>query len=251
MKKPQIAREFFNDLFFPTRGLDLSTAYSAPRKGTTTVGQNVRAFDQRADRMRGGSRAGLTKYVSSTVAGAFQIQDLALVPYIASASVGTGVVAKSTVYVVGAYIESAYTGTPFAAVLNGNALGTVTTSNAGWAWVGVDPTSSDYAALVTGNPATGNPTGTAFATAANVAAQVYGTTAAFFLAGANVFTLTRTTDPYLFAQFGSWANPPQNLTLAYCQLDWNGTTWKGNGVSSVTMQTLAWNWTSVTFNFNI
>lgn len=72
--------ETFADLGFPTKGIDLSTAFGLQRVGTTPVGKNVRTFEPTTDRSRGGSRPGLVKYIAAQLPnGAHLIQHLNLV----------------------------------------------------------------------------------------------------------------------------------------------------------------------------
>lgn len=66
------------DLSFPINGIDRTRGYSVQRKGTTPIGNNVRAFGPDGNRARGGSRPALAKYVSTRPGGAAAtIQDLA------------------------------------------------------------------------------------------------------------------------------------------------------------------------------
>src|SRR3954463_844347 len=44
--------------------------------GTTAAGVNVRAFEAQTQRVRGGSRPGLSRYIDATVAGTHLIQHL-------------------------------------------------------------------------------------------------------------------------------------------------------------------------------
>lgn len=72
MKNQQV--DAFQDLYFPTKGIDLSLAYNMQPVGTTETGVNVRAFDQPYQRARGGSREGITRYIAATVSGVNKIQ---------------------------------------------------------------------------------------------------------------------------------------------------------------------------------
>jgi len=87
-------REVLKDLHFPKAGIDLSLAFQeqpnrpAGPNGeyarTTPTGLNVRAFEPASNRVRGGSRTGLVRYINAQVSGiVFIVQDLNLV-------VGTG-----------------------------------------------------------------------------------------------------------------------------------------------------------------
>ncbi len=64
---------------FPVAGVDASCEYSRQPVDTTPVGQNVRAYDTLAERERGGSRSGLSKFIDELVNGASVIQHLAVV----------------------------------------------------------------------------------------------------------------------------------------------------------------------------
>lgn len=71
------ANEVFQDMSFPLRGLDLSSAYGLQRVGTTREGQNVRAQDLAEGRDRGGQRPGLAKFIAGQIpGGASQVQEL-------------------------------------------------------------------------------------------------------------------------------------------------------------------------------
>lgn len=73
---------FMNDQFlplkFPFRGVDDSVEHDTFRRtpDTTPVGQNVRAFDAEQDRMRGGSRSGIGRFIDEQVSGENAIQFL-------------------------------------------------------------------------------------------------------------------------------------------------------------------------------
>ncbi len=76
------------DLHFPLAGLDVSTAYdrqpNRPVAGgdyarTTPVAVNVRAYEPRTDRSRGGSRSGLSRYPPTVIHGGDPIQDITTV----------------------------------------------------------------------------------------------------------------------------------------------------------------------------
>lgn len=61
---------------FPVAGIDLSSEYGRQPPMTTPEASNVRGFDTLAERGRGGSRPGLTKFIDSTVNGVHVIQHL-------------------------------------------------------------------------------------------------------------------------------------------------------------------------------
>lgn len=67
------------ELYFPSLGLDLSGSYARQRLGTTPIGVNVRTFDPRLDRARGGSRAGLIAFADQIPEGDELIQHLNVV----------------------------------------------------------------------------------------------------------------------------------------------------------------------------
>lgn len=79
-------QEEYLDLHFPAAGVDLSSAFSnQPNRPVTPdgtyarscrVGQNVRGYESPGDRVRGGSREGLLKYVPSPVVAGWVVQDL-------------------------------------------------------------------------------------------------------------------------------------------------------------------------------
>ncbi len=64
---------------FPVAGVNASCEYSRQPVDTTPVGENVRAYDTLAERERGGSRSGLSKFIDELVNGASVIQHLAVV----------------------------------------------------------------------------------------------------------------------------------------------------------------------------
>ena len=67
------SRDSFYDLVFPSKGLNTSTAFGQQPTGTTPEGVNVRAYDY-LDRLRGGSRPGTSKYISTQVNAANAVQ---------------------------------------------------------------------------------------------------------------------------------------------------------------------------------
>lgn len=70
----------FVDPAFPVLGIDLSRPFAIQRDGTTFVGDNVRAFEPGTGRGRGGSRPGLSRFISQQVpAGAELLQLLTVV----------------------------------------------------------------------------------------------------------------------------------------------------------------------------
>lgn len=71
--------ETFQDLRFPTKGVDQSHGYGMQPMGTTILGTNVRAYDPRTGRLRGGSRPGLKIFVGAKLPTGGVIQNLAAV----------------------------------------------------------------------------------------------------------------------------------------------------------------------------
>lgn len=51
------------DITFPVQGTDVGDGFTQQRPDTTPRGVNVRSFDPSTDRMRGGSRPGIIRYV--------------------------------------------------------------------------------------------------------------------------------------------------------------------------------------------
>lgn len=74
-----MAGETDQGVMFPVAGVDVSTEFQRQPPQTTPVGQNVRAFDVLAERGRGGSRSGLSRFIDATVNGANLIQHLTVV----------------------------------------------------------------------------------------------------------------------------------------------------------------------------
>jgi len=67
------SRDSHYDVTFCVKGVNTSTAFGQQPAGTTPVGVNVRAFDY-LDRQRGGSRPGISKFISTRPNGANAIQ---------------------------------------------------------------------------------------------------------------------------------------------------------------------------------
>jgi hypothetical protein len=72
-------RERPNEITFPFRGVDLSLPHAEQQRDTTPVGQNVRAHEPATDRLRGGSRSGLSKYIALQPSGTNLIQHLNII----------------------------------------------------------------------------------------------------------------------------------------------------------------------------
>jgi hypothetical protein len=64
---PQQVKQQIVDQFFPISGVDVSVALESQTPDTTSVGTNVRAFEPVTQRARGGSRAGISRYINATV----------------------------------------------------------------------------------------------------------------------------------------------------------------------------------------
>ena len=64
------------ELPFPLGGINEGQAYSRQPEGTTPDARNVRPFDTIDQRLRGGQRPGLTKYVADAVNGSNTIQSI-------------------------------------------------------------------------------------------------------------------------------------------------------------------------------
>lgn len=91
MARPKLGDpNILKDLHFPKAGIDLSMSFDKqPNRPvgtngeyarTTPVGNNVRGYEPATNRMRGGSRTGLAKYVPAQVSGlVWIVQELALV----------------------------------------------------------------------------------------------------------------------------------------------------------------------------
>lgn len=60
------------DMPFPLAGVNVATEYGLQPDRTTPRGNNVRAMDQIAERLRGGSRPGLTRYPDDQLPGEVQ-----------------------------------------------------------------------------------------------------------------------------------------------------------------------------------
>jgi hypothetical protein len=63
---------------FPVAGLDVTCEFDRQPPDTTPGAGNVRSYDSLLSRKRGGSRAGLSRFVNETVNGVAEIQHLAL-----------------------------------------------------------------------------------------------------------------------------------------------------------------------------
>ena len=64
-RKPEGMVEQFFDALFPIGGINIATEYELQPPQTTRVGTNVRGCEPGTLRFRGGSRPGISKYVSS------------------------------------------------------------------------------------------------------------------------------------------------------------------------------------------
>lgn len=66
----------YREMPFPLGGVDVSDAFDQQRAGTTPIGINVRAFEPSSFRGRGGSRCGLSRYLSGVQGGPIQSLNL-------------------------------------------------------------------------------------------------------------------------------------------------------------------------------
>jgi hypothetical protein len=84
-------REQFADLTFPTSGIHIASEFANPPANTTRQALNVRACDN-LQRIRGGSRNGLEKYIPAIIpSGPNLIQDLNIVVYADAAALLTAI----------------------------------------------------------------------------------------------------------------------------------------------------------------
>lgn len=85
-------REKTVEIRFPLGGIDLSMGYTMQRPGTTPVAINVRGYDSGTNRLRGGTRPGLTPFFgkgsTSQVAGFHLIQSLTCIVWVSPSAVG-------------------------------------------------------------------------------------------------------------------------------------------------------------------
>lgn len=76
-------REKYRNIEFPRLGLDVSLPAFDQRSNTSPLAINVRAYDAKTDRLRGGSRAGLTPFLGAgstdQVSGFHLIQSLSCI----------------------------------------------------------------------------------------------------------------------------------------------------------------------------
>lgn len=88
-------KEAFVDLHFPSAGVDTSGPFCVQKPRdigggqyarTTPVGLNVRGFEAETLRNRGGSRAGLSKYIAQPVIAGWIVQQLAVVVWTSAAA---------------------------------------------------------------------------------------------------------------------------------------------------------------------
>ncbi len=85
------------DWHFPAAGIDLSSAFwKQPNRDigggkyarTCAVGVNVRGYEAQTDRVRGGSRAGLVKYIPTPLVASWVVQHLNTIVWTNNAAVG-------------------------------------------------------------------------------------------------------------------------------------------------------------------
>jgi len=75
-------------LVFPVRGLHEGVGYDLQPPGTTSVALNVRAYDALLNRLRGGRRAGLSKFLDEQINGSAAVQAITKVTRATSGSLG-------------------------------------------------------------------------------------------------------------------------------------------------------------------
>jgi len=73
--KKKTGADNYYSLVYPAKGINTSTAFGQQPEGSCPDGVNVRAYDA-LDRLRGGSRPGFSKYISTRVNGSAAIQCL-------------------------------------------------------------------------------------------------------------------------------------------------------------------------------
>jgi hypothetical protein len=88
MSKTILPPDQLEEMPFPSKGVDVNSAYTQQPPGTTATGINVRVYDQLLMRARGGSRSGVTKYVPGQVAAGL-IQDLNTVTFTTPTAIGS------------------------------------------------------------------------------------------------------------------------------------------------------------------
>lgn len=95
--KLKAGEESFTDLHFPKAGVDVSQPFWAqPNRPlpngeyarTTADALNVRTYEPALNRDRGGSRAGLVKWIDTPVVAGYIIQHLNTIGLVSSGSVG-------------------------------------------------------------------------------------------------------------------------------------------------------------------
>lgn len=67
---------YYSEGLFPVLGIDVSCEYGRQPSLTTPAGVNVRSYEPSSNRVRGGSREGLTRFIDEQVSGNFEIQHL-------------------------------------------------------------------------------------------------------------------------------------------------------------------------------
>lgn len=96
MPDPVLTPEQFADLHFPFAGVDTSSAFSRqPNRQVAeglyarscAVGVNVRGYEPGTDRLRGGSRPGLVKWLPAAPVEGWIIQDLRVIVTVSESAV--------------------------------------------------------------------------------------------------------------------------------------------------------------------
>lgn len=105
MAKPILPQEVFDDWHFPKAGVDVSQGFSKqPNRPTgpegeyartTCLGVNVRSYEPATNRLRGGQRPGMVKYIPVPLVAGWIVQDLSLLVGQGYTSPGGGVVQTS------------------------------------------------------------------------------------------------------------------------------------------------------------
>lgn len=115
-----MAKDPYTTLKFPLAGISEHGAYTYQEEGTCVDARNVRSYDPQTGRLRGGQRAGHTRYVSSQVNGSNPVQHLTHVPSSVVYS-GTGAsVREMTQLAVSGGTVKKFTSSGFTAVTNGS-----------------------------------------------------------------------------------------------------------------------------------
>ncbi len=77
--KPITNNEKFVDILFPVHGINVACEIEQQPEQTTPIGENVRACEPGTQRLRGGARPGLSKYLPQLPSGPTKVQHLNIV----------------------------------------------------------------------------------------------------------------------------------------------------------------------------